>query len=79
MALAAAEVGVPAIRIGSRHTLWLIRDFWRLSAVTTGPGLLPRHIEHLHHDPALLVLPTRQSRRSYQSGQDKLSGYPRKR
>ena len=54
-------------------------NFWRLSAVTTGPGLLPRHIEHLHHDPALLVLPTRQSRRSYQSGQDKLSGYPRKR
>ncbi len=80
MARAAAEVGVPPIRISYRHALLLIRDFWRLAAVTTGPGLLPRHIEHLHHDLALLVLPPRRPRRSYPRAiKIKMSNYPRKR
>jgi hypothetical protein len=57
----------------------LIREFWRLAAITTGPGLLPRHIEHLHHELALLVLPPRRPRRYPRAVKIKMSNYPRKR
>jgi len=79
MARAAAEVGVPPIRISYRHALLLIREFWRLAAITTGPGLLPRRIERLHGDLASLVLPPRRARRYPRAVKIKMSNYPRKR
>lgn len=79
MARAAAEAGLPAIRLSYRHALMLIRDFWRLAAITSGPGLLPRRIEHLHHDLAMLLLPPRRSRRYPRAVKIKMSNYPRKR
>ncbi len=79
MARAAAEAGVPAIRISYRYALLMIRDFWRLAAITSGPGLLPRRIEHLHLDLASLVLPPRRPRRYPRTVKIKMSNYPRKR
>ena len=80
MARAAQEAGLPPIRLSYRHALMLVREFWRLAAITTGPGLLPRRIIELHHDLALLVLPPRRSRRSYpRAVKIKMSNYPRKR
>lgn len=79
MTRAAAQIGVPSIRISYRHALMLIREFWRLAAITTGPGLLPRRIEHLYGDLALLVLPPRRLRRYPRAVKIKMSSYPRKR
>ena len=79
MVQAAAEAGVPPIRISYRYALLLIRDFWRLAAITSGPGLLPRRIEHLHRDLASLVLPQRRPRRYPRAVKIKMSGYPRQR
>jgi len=79
MARAAAAAGVPPIRLSYRHALLLIRDFWRLAAITTGPGLLPRRIARLHTDLALLVLPPRRSRRYPRAVKIKMSNYPRQR
>ena len=79
MARAAAQVGLPPIRLSYRHALMLIRDFWSLAAYTTGPGLLPRRIAELHLDLAQLVLPPRRSRRYPRAVKIKMSNYPRKR
>jgi len=79
MTRAAAEAGVPPIRISYRYALVLIRDFWRLAAITSGPGLLPRRIARLHTDLALLVLPPRRSRRYPRAVKIKMSNYPRQR
>jgi hypothetical protein len=79
MARAAAQVGLPPLRLGYRHALMLIREFWRLAAITTGPGLLPRRIENLHDELALLVLPPRRQRRYPRAVKIKMSNYPRKR
>jgi hypothetical protein len=80
MARAAQEAGLPLIRLSYRHALMLVREFWRLTAITTGPGLLPRRIAELHHGLALLVLPPRRSRRSYPKAvKIKMSNYQRKR
>ncbi len=79
MARAAAEAGVPPIRISYRYALLLVRDFWRLAAITTGPGLLPRQIARLHLDLASLVLPPRRTRRYPRAVKIKMTNYPRKR
>lgn len=79
MTRAAAEARVPPLRLSYRHALLLIRDFWRLAAITSGPGLLPRRIECLHRDLALLVLPPRRSRRYPRAVKIKMSSYPRQR
>jgi hypothetical protein len=79
MTRAAEQAGVPPIRISYRYALVLIRDFWRLAAITTGPGLLPPHIQHLHRDLALLVLPPRRPRRYPRAVKIKMSNYPRHR
>jgi len=79
MARAAAQVGLPPIRLSYRHALMLIRDFWSLAAHTTGPGLLPRRIAELHLDLAQLVLPPRRTRRYSRAVKIKMSNYPRKR
>ena len=79
MARAATEAGLPPIRLSYRHSLMLIRELWRLAAVTTGPGLLPRRIAELHQDLALLVLPPRRARRYPRAVKIKMSNYPRKR
>lgn len=79
MARAAAQIGVAPLRLGYRHALMLVREFWRLAAITTGPGLLPNHIEHLHGELALLVLPPRRPRRYPRAVKIKMSNYARKR
>ena len=79
MTRAAAEAGVPPVRISYRYALLMIRDFWRLAAITTGPGLLPSRIERLHLDLASLVLPPRRPRRYPRAVKIKMSNYLRKR
>jgi hypothetical protein len=78
MARAAARVGVPALRISYRHALLLIRGFWA-SAWLAAPGVLPRRIERLHEELALLVLPERRPRRFPRAVKIKMSNFPRKR
>jgi len=58
MAHVAARAEVPPQRISYRHTLMLIRNFW-LTAWLAPPGVLPRRLDALHEEIALLLLPPR--------------------
>ena len=79
MARVAARARVPPVRISFRHALQFIRLFW-LTAWTASPGVLPRRLEALHDELALLVLPERRSQRRYpRAVKIKMSNYPRKR
>jgi Insertion element 4 transposase N-terminal/Transposase DDE domain len=79
MARVAVRARVPPVRISFRHALQFIRLFW-LTAWTTSPGVLPRRLEALHDELALLVLPERRSQRRYpRAVKIKMSNYPRKR
>jgi len=79
MARVAARARVPPVRISFRHALQFIRLFW-LTAWTTSPGVLPRRLEALHDELALLVLPERRPHRRYpRAVKIKMSNYPRKR
>ena len=55
MARVAARARVPPVRISFRHALQFIRLFW-LTAWTASPGVLPRRLEALHDELALLIL-----------------------
>jgi hypothetical protein len=66
-------------RISFRHTLLLVRNFWQLTAWVTSPGNLPRRLEGLHQELALLILPPRRSRRYPRAVKIKMSSYPRSR
>ena len=66
-------------RISFRHTLLLVRNFWQLTAWLTSPGNLPRRLEGLHQELALLVLPPRRPRRYPRAVKIKMSSYPRSR
>ena len=79
MTRAAEQAGIPPLRLSYRHSLVLIRDFWLFAGITSGPGLLPRRLERLHRDLALLVLPPRRPRRYPRAVKIKMSGYPRQR
>lgn len=79
MTRAAAAAGLPPLRLSYRHSLVLIRDFWLFAGITSGPGLLPRRLERLHRDLALLILPPRRTRRYPRAVKIKMSNYPRKR
>jgi len=79
MARVAARARVPPVRISFRHALQFIRLFW-LTAWTTSPGVLPRRLEALHDELALLILPERRPQRRYpRAVKIKMSNYPRKR
>ena len=79
MARVAARARVPPVRISFRHALQFIRLFW-LTAWTTSPGVLPRRLEALHEELALLILPERRPRRRFpRAVKIKMSNYPRKR
>ncbi len=79
MAQVADRAGVAPTRISYRHALQFIRVFW-LTAWTTSPGVLPRRLEALHDELALLILPERRPQRRYpRAVKIKMSSYPRKR
>ena len=79
MARVAARAAVAPPRISYRHTLMLIRNFW-LAAWLAPPGVLPRRLEALHAELALLLLPPRRSQRRFpRAVKIKMSNYPLKR
>ena len=79
MAHVAARAEVAPLRISYRHTLMLIRNFW-LTAWLAPPGVLPRRLEALHDELALLLLPPRRSQRRFpRAVKIKMSNYPVKR
>jgi hypothetical protein len=57
----ASNAGVPPRRISYRHALMLIRNFW-ITAWLTSPCVIPRRIETLLQELALLILPERRPR-----------------
>jgi len=79
MARVAARARVPPGRISFRHALQFIRLFW-LTAWAVSPGVLPRRLDALHDELALLILPERRPQRRYRRAvKIKLSKYPRNR
>ena len=79
MARVAARARVPPVRISFRHALQFIRLFW-LTAWTASPGVLPRRLDALHEELALLILPERRPHRRYpRAVKIKMSNYPRQR
>jgi hypothetical protein len=79
MARVAARAAVAPQRISYRHTLMLIRNFW-LAAWLAPPGALPRRLEALQDELALLLLPPRRSQRCFpRAVKIKMSNYPLKR
>ena len=78
MARVAETAGVPPTRVSFRHALQFIRLFW-LTAWTASPGVLPRRLDALDDELALLILPPRRSQRRYpRAVKIKMSGYPTK-
>ena len=75
----ATGAAVAPQRISYRHALMLIRNFW-LTAWLAPPGVLPRRLEALHDELALLLLPPRRSQRRFpRAVKIKMSNYPLKR
>lgn len=73
----ARDVGVLPVRISFRGTLLHLRYFW-VSAWTLSPANLPRALDRLHRDLALLILPPRRNRKFPRAVKIKMSNYPRK-
>jgi Insertion element 4 transposase N-terminal/Transposase DDE domain len=78
MARVARRADVSPTRISYRHALNFIRAFW-LTAHFASPGVLPRRLEALHQELALLILPPRRPRRFPRTVKIKMSKFPRKR
>jgi hypothetical protein len=78
MARAAPRAGVPALRLSYWHALLQLRGFWQ-SAWYLPPGTLPRHLDTLLEQLAVLILPPRRSRRYPRAVKLTQSAYPRKR
>lgn len=74
----ADQAGVSPRRISYRHALMLIRNFW-VTAWLASPGNLPRRLEALHDEMALLILPERRPRRFPRAVKIKMSNFPLKR
>ncbi len=74
----AGRAGVSPRRISYRHALMLIRNFW-ITAWVASPGVLPKRLAALQHELALLILPTRRSRRFPRAVKIKMTNYPLKR
>lgn len=65
MERAAAKLKLSPTRISFRHSLMLVRTFLLVTAWASNPANLPRRLEDLHTEVALLVLPERRRQRSY--------------
>lgn len=65
MERAAEKLRLPPTRISFRHSLLLVRTFLLVTAWASNPANLPRRLEDLHNEVALLVLPERRRQRSY--------------
>jgi len=78
MARAAPRAGVPPLRLSYWHAVLLLRGFWH-SAWYLPPATLPRHLDTLLHQLALLVIPERRPRRYPRAVKLTHSPYPRKR
>jgi hypothetical protein len=78
IARVALRAHVAPTRISFRHALQFIRVFW-VTAWMASPGVLPRRLEALHDELALLVLPERRPRQYPRAVKIKMSNYPRKR
>ena len=65
MERAAEKLQLPPTRISFRHSLMLVRTFLLVTAWASNPANLPRRLEDLHNEVALLVLPERRRQRSY--------------
>jgi len=77
MARAAPRAGLPPLRLSYWHAVLLLRGFWH-SAWYLPPGTLPRHLETLLHQLALLVIPARRPRRYPRAVKLTHHPYPRK-
>ena len=75
----AQRAGVAPTRISFRHALLLLRGFWQLTAWIASPGTLPRRLDDLHRELALLILPPRRPRSYPRAVKIKMSSYPRSR
>lgn len=65
MERAAEKLRLPPTRISFRHSLMLVRTFLLVTAWASNPANLPRRLEDLHTEVALLVLPERRRLRAY--------------
>ena len=73
----ANRLRLPPARLSFRHSLLLIRNFL-VSAWLASPGVLPKRLEALHEELALLVLPKRRPRRYAREVKIKMSNYSKK-
>lgn len=73
----ANRLHLPPARLSFRHSLLLIRNFL-VSAWLASPGVLPKRLEALHEEVALLVLPKRRPRRYAREVKIKMSNYSKK-
>ena len=73
----ARAIDLPPARISYRGALLLIRNFF-LTAWLVSPGTLPAHLQRLHEELALLILPQRRLRRYPRAVKFKSTAYPRK-
>jgi len=73
----AQRLRLPPSRISYRHALMLVRSFL-LGAWLASPGVLPKRLEQLHEEVALLVLPERRARSYARVVKIKMSGYRKK-
>jgi hypothetical protein len=78
MSRAAPRAGLSPLRLSYRHAVLLMRSFWH-TAWLSPPGTLPRHLDQLLEQLALLVIPERRARRYPRAVKIKMSNYPRKR
>jgi hypothetical protein len=78
MARAAPRAAVPPLRLSYWNAVLLLRSFWE-SAWYLPPGTLPRHLETLLDQLALLVIPPRRFRRYPRVVKRTHTAYPRKR
>lgn len=78
MARVARKANVLPTRISYRHAVNFIRLFW-LTAHLISPGALPRRLDGLHQELALLILPPRRPRQFPRAVKIKMSNFPRNR
>src|SRR5262249_14204162 len=71
----AQRAAVSPCRISYRPALMLVRNFW-VTAWIASPAVLPKRLEALHQELALLILPPRRSRRFPRAVKIKMTNYP---
>ncbi len=74
----AVDAGVAPTRISYRHALLLVRNLW-VTAWIAAPGVLPKRLDTMKREMALLILPPRRTRAFPRAVKIKMSNYPLKR